>query len=295
MIKVNGEELDAGLIERERAMMLENSQRLPPTRELLEIIEHIDEYARENAVERLLMLQEARRKYPAVPEGVIKELFDDWLKQNRVEKGDKALRQYDDQSIRDRLCDEWRFITMMEELDESAPIPTQEECLRHYEDNRDDFMTPEMVYAAHILRRNHPEEPSALRIAHLLNLRERLLGGADFSETALQFSHCEDEGCKFSWIKRGEMTPSFEDAVFELEAGEISDVFQTEIGYHIAMVKDRRPPELQPFRDVKHEIENTLLETRRTKLMVELIEQLRQNAVIEVIEDSDIQAEDEDI
>lgn len=295
MIKVNGEELVAGLIERERATMLENSRHLPPTREILELMEHIDEYAKENAIERLLMLQEARRRHPAVPEGVIKELFNHWLKQNNVKKGDKALRQNDEQSIRDKLCDEWRFITMMGELDESAPIPTQEECRRYYEDNRDEFMTPEMVYAAHILRRSHPQEPSALGIAYLLNLRETLLGGADFGETASQFSHCRDEGSSFRWVKRGEMTPSFEDAVFELETGEISDVFQTEIGYHIAMVRDRRPSELQPFRDVRYEIENTLLETRRTKLMVELIEQLRQNAVIEVIEDGHSPAEDEDI
>ncbi|HEY9284981.1 MAG TPA: peptidylprolyl isomerase, partial [Pyrinomonadaceae bacterium] len=70
----------------------------------------------------------------------------------------------------------------------------------------------------------------------------RVRAGEDFGELAKQFGGdgTKDKGGDLGWFKRGAMVKQFEDVAFTLQPGQVSDVVETEFGYHIIKVDERR-------------------------------------------------------
>jgi peptidyl-prolyl cis-trans isomerase D len=108
----------------------------------------------------------------------------------------------------------------------------------------------------------------------LLDMRRRIQSGeATFEALAEQFS--EDPGAAQSggdlgWIERGQMVPEFEQAVFDLEQGELSEPVRSEFGLHLIQVTDIRTERVQPFVEVKDELRRELVEERIGREMAEL-------------------------
>jgi peptidyl-prolyl cis-trans isomerase SurA len=77
----------------------------------------------------------------------------------------------------------------------------------------------------------------------LLNIRERVKKGDDFATLAILYSEdpgSSKKGGELGMFKRGEMRPEFEAAAFKLKPGEISDIVETEDGFHIIQMIERR-------------------------------------------------------
>lgn len=75
------------------------------------------------------------------------------------------------------------------------------------------------------------------------DIRTEIIRGGDFSIKAIQYS--DDPGSYLNggdlgWVERGEMVPEFEAVIFKLKEGEVSDVFETPFGFHIAVVDEKR-------------------------------------------------------
>lgn len=71
----------------------------------------------------------------------------------------------------------------------------------------------------------------------------RIRAGADFSDLAKQYSTdpgSKDKGGDLGWFGRGQMIKQFEDAAFALQPNEISNLVQTEYGFHIIKSEGRR-------------------------------------------------------
>jgi peptidyl-prolyl cis-trans isomerase SurA len=87
------------------------------------------------------------------------------------------------------------------------------------------------------------EEEKQKAIAKLTAIRERIVnGGEDFAVLASKYS---DDGSArgggdLGWTKRGVFVPAFEAAAYKLEKGEISPVIESEFGFHIIQLLDRR-------------------------------------------------------
>lgn len=98
---------------------------------------------------------------------------------------------------------------------------------------------------------------------------------ADFAELAEEQSTDQQtapNGGELGWFPRGVMVDEFDEVVFDLEAGEISEPFQTDFGWHVVMVTDReedRPLEL------------SMLEQRRQQVFQEWLEEQREEADID--------------
>ena len=77
-------------------------------------------------------------------------------------------------------------------------------------------------------------------------LLERITGGEDFAELAREFSNDPGTaalGGDLGWFRRGRMVREFEEAAFSLLDGQVSDVVQTDFGFHIIRVERMRPGE----------------------------------------------------
>ncbi len=87
----------------------------------------------------------------------------------------------------------------------------------------------------------NPEE-RARALEKINHIREELKAGADFGELAKKYSDdgSAREGGNLGWTSRGSFVPEFEGAAFQLEKGEVSDVVETEYGFHIIQLLERR-------------------------------------------------------
>ena len=141
--------------------------------------------------------------------------------------------------------------------DIAANVEVSEEDLRAaYEEERERFETQEERRASHILIEVAEGEEDAAR-ATAESVLARLNGGEDFAAVAAEVSDdtgTRSQGGDLGWISRGTLEGPFEDALFALDVGEISEPVRTDFGLHVIRLEEVRAGELQPFEDVREEL-----------------------------------------
>ena len=141
----------------------------------------------------------------------------------------------------------------------------------------------ERVHASHILIK--PDDPSeekkAEAKAKIQKIADQIKAGSDFAELARTESVCPSgirAGGDLGEFPRGKMVPSFEDAAFSTAPGEMSDIIETQHGYHIIKVHEHNNMTLD---EAKEEIKTELENRELGKILRELIQELTQKATIE--------------
>jgi peptidyl-prolyl cis-trans isomerase C len=110
---------------------------------------------------------------------------------------------------------------------------------------------------------------------------ERLKNGEDFATVAKEVSKdAGAEGGDLGFFTRGQMLKPFEDAAFALDVGQISAPVQTQFGWHIIKVEEKRDQPLPTFDQVKEAIMGQLVQAKAQ----EVVSGLRDAAKIEVVD-----------
>ena len=111
------------------------------------------------------------------------------------------------------------------------------EVKRFYEANKDSLPEkPAGVRLAHILLDTQPGQATGDSLLQYIGLiRQKAIEGEDFALLAKAYSDdpSSTEGGDLGWFSRGEMVPEFEEAAFGLQPGQISDVVETQFGFHV--------------------------------------------------------------
>ena len=156
----------------------------------------------------------------------------------------KELRnQYRDE-VRNQLLKEKFIQSRLEKVRVSSG-----EVKQFYETNRDSLPEkPAGVRLAHILISTQPSQAtrdSLLNYAALL--RDKAVAGEDFSLLAKNFSQdpAASDGGDLGWFARGSMVPEFEEAAFALQPGQISQVVETQFGFHIIKCTGRKEDKIK--------------------------------------------------
>src|SRR5688572_4131571 len=104
------------------------------------------------------------------------------------------------------------------------------------------YFNAEVELAELVIYPDINEEERQKALQKINNIKEQIKAGGNFSELAIKYSDdgSSREGGNLGWTSRGNFVPEFEAASFQLEKGEVSDVSQTEYGYHIIELIDRR-------------------------------------------------------
>ena len=185
---------------------------------------------------------------------------------------------------------ELRRQMMIEELIRVEVYETIEvdeaEVRAFYDGNPQYFERPEQVAARHIIFTTQEDLDEAQRSARrdeLASIRQRIVDGADFTEMAREHSQgpSAPNGGDLGVFGRGQMVVPFEEAAFALEVGEISEIVETQFGYHIIQVTERIPAQTQGLEDVSAEIEQFLTEEARNRAAQEYVQALREAAEVE--------------
>lgn len=127
-----------------------------------------------------------------------------------------------------------------------------------------------------------PSVVEHVRASHILveteetgqEILDKLTGGEDFANLAAEYSI--DTGSKglggdLGWFPRGMMVSEFEETAFSMEPGETSDLVQTDFGYHIIQVYEKKEQEMDPalYAQVQQQQFQTWIETQQTEANVE--------------------------
>jgi peptidyl-prolyl cis-trans isomerase C len=167
--------------------------------------------------------------------------------------------------------------------------PTEQEVKVFYDQNQEQMKQPERVHLRHILVKADAKAPEADKQkarAKAEALLARAKGGEDFAKLASENS--DDPGSKqrggdLDWVVRGQTVEPFEKAAFALQKpNELSPVVETQYGYHVIQLLERKPAEVMPFEQVKERI-GTFLKQRQSQDQFQAhLKELRAKAKVEV-------------
>jgi len=160
---------------------------------------------------------------------------------------------------------------------------------RYYNDNLTLYQTPEQVRASHILLTTAGKDVDEVRAQAEEVLAMAREEGADFAALAREYS--EDEGTAVNggdldYFSRGQMVPEFEAAAFSLEPGQISDLVQSQFGFHIIKVVDHQQAETRSLDEMRAQIEDTIAWQRTDQQVAAQQRQLEQM----IVEPDDLEA-----
>lgn len=133
----------------------------------------------------------------------------------------------------------------------------------YYDGHQDEFRQEEQVRARHILIRLAEDADDAGKAEARTRADDALAkikGGADFATLATEASEdsSASRGGDLGVFRRGLMVPEFEAAAFALEPGQVSEVVETQFGFHIIKVEEKIPAGMRPFEDARLQIEAKL-------------------------------------
>lgn len=150
------------------------------------------------------------------------------------------------------LSDLW--MEKMDRLNEPKSESAESLARANYKAKPERFKVDEQVRARHILIAG---KDAAAR-AQAEKVLEEIKAGADFAKLAAERSADKGSAAKggdLGFFGRGKMVPEFEAAVFALQAtGDLSGVVESQFGYHIIQLQEKKPASVRSFEEVKDEL-----------------------------------------
>jgi parvulin-like peptidyl-prolyl isomerase len=271
---VNGEKIDAKDIQAEMEKLRPDYERVFADKPVDQRQKQLYEWSRENLIEAVLLRQAASKDQKGFRSEDIEKAYEQFVKQN----GDKSGNE---KQVRAEIAQQLRLERLIKKVTASTKVPSEKDIRRYYDANAARFTIGESVRASHIVKHYKPDVDGDDMKSRMQQILNELQNGADFGEMARKHSDCPENGGDLGYFGRGKMVAEFEDVVFAMEPGQISDVFKTEFGYHIATVTDKNPPMPCPLEHVRELIVRELTEQARQKTIEKFIDAQKAKAVIE--------------
>jgi peptidyl-prolyl cis-trans isomerase D len=153
------------------------------------------------------------------------------------------------------------YLVLSPEAIAGAGTVPEAEVKAYYEQNKARYGTDEQRRASHILITAEGSDKAAARTK-----AEQLLGQvrakpADFERLARENSKdpgSAAQGGDLGFFGKGMMVKPFEEAVFKLKPGEISDIVESDFGFHVIKLTEVKPADIRPFEQVRADIERDL-------------------------------------
>ena len=308
---VNGREVPTKLYE----MYLKNGREElgldPSTDEGRRKIERLKEGIVSELIDRALIVEEAERRGLKIPpekmESAVartveqfggKEKYDAYLAGHHLKREDYL------EVIKMELYGE----LLRAELNKNLSV-ADDEIKKYYEAHKSepDFQQPERVTAAHILIAARPNliaqqlkqdknrsggdlavavhEEIARRRKLAEELRSKAAAGADFAMLAREHSEdpsSREQGGDLGTFSRGTHTRAFDEAAFALKPGALSNVVQTEYGFHVIKVSAKEPARALTLDEATPEIRRRLLADLEATKLTGFLKEMRRKARVHI-------------
>ncbi|SDH89129.1 SurA N-terminal domain-containing protein [Propionivibrio dicarboxylicus] len=191
---------------------------------------------------------------------------------------DAAQKYYDENKAQFEIAEQVKaeFLILSQDAIQSQATVSDAEVKSWYESHKDKYQQAEERRASHILIMAKSEGEKAAAKAKAEDvLKEVRKAPAKFAEFAKQYSQdpgSAKSGGDLGYFGRGSMVKAFEDTVFKQKEGEISDVLESEFGYHIIKLTGIKPGKVRSLDEVRADIESDLKRQTATRKFAEAAE-----------------------
>jgi peptidyl-prolyl cis-trans isomerase C len=249
----------------------------------------LEQQAMENLVSKLVLYDAVRQAEIPVAPAEIDARYDQYkanFPSDEVFEQQLTRMGFDEDQLRDEIGMAIQIESLLSTNVGDPEAPSDDQCREYYDSHLDQFHEPEKVKASHILvtvdASATPEERAAAR-EKIESIRKQCLAGEDFAELARTHSDCPSsaQGGDLGWFDRTRMVEPFSEAAFALKPGEISDVVETQFGYHVIRLTDRQEGRDVPFDEVRDQISQKIESDERQAGVDSYIKQLREEATVE--------------
>ena len=298
-VVVNGTKITEGQIEKLLDMRMKQvAGRIPE-----KMIPEYRQRLRKNVIEQLvvedLLAQKEREKNIAVSQTELDEKIKEQMAERNLTPDEfkSLLKAYNtnyseyEQNMRKGIM----FEKLMEtEFAGKIKEPNDAEIKAYYDENSQQFQEPEKIHVKHILitpakDANDPNKAKAEAKAKAEDLLKQLKAGADFNDLAKQNSSCPSakNGGDLGEAPKGSFVPEFEKAAYALKPGELSDVVETQFGYHIIKLVKHIDANTTSLAQAKEDIKKTLTDKQKRDLVINYIQNLKREADIKFTNPAD--------
>ncbi len=272
---VNGQKVEETMIQNEAERMRPEYERAFADMDHEQREEQLRQWSRENVIERVLIEQEARRRgYEVSPKEV-----DSAFEQIQKEQGEQAGGG-DAEKLKETIATQMRIERMLQEVSKAGGEPSEEQMQQYYQEHKAEYKSPERIRVAHIVKHINWQASEEEARKTIEQAKREIEEGTGFESLVGKYSDCPENGGDLGYIARGEMVEEFDDVVFNLGSGQLSEIFHTRFGYHIAKVYDRKPASVAGFDEVKDKVMEGVHKEMESQAIDRFIDKLRENAEI---------------
>lgn len=289
-MKVNGHEIPNKAIEYELNRLIRFYAQHGMTDEQVRAqLPLLRKRAEEQAVGTALLFEEAAAVDPPVTDEEVEESVrrmadeaggPDKLRDLLAKQGQDVPR------LREEIRRGKKVDKLVAQVTAGAPEPTEEEARAFFDEHRAEFGKEAQVRAQHILVTPKSQSPQDKldALAKIRAIRERIAGGSDFATEAAAHSDCpsgKQAGGSLGWFSHGMMVKEFDEAAFALPVGGLSDIIETQFGFHVILKNDEQKESVPDFAEARERVLDLLRHDRRGKALADHVAELRAKASIE--------------
>ena len=233
-------------------------------------------------LENLLRLQQEKRDFKSI--ALESKRYADQVEIST----DEINKYYDSNKQQFMTAEEVRveYISLSLEDVANQIEPDEEALLAYYQETKDQYMQPEQRQAQHILLAvaADADEAEVSRIRELASdLAKQARDGRDFAEMAQKFSVdtiSSANGGDLGLFEKGVMDAAFDEKVFAMQQGEISEPVKSRFGFHVIKLNDIKPVKGKSYDEVKEKLSKEYSLREATSRYGQMAEEL-QNVVYE--------------
>jgi len=288
VITVDGEEITHGAIMQAAQMRMVQMSRQVPQDQLAQLYPKVYQEMSAMLVANILLTKAAEKSSLVINDDVLAEEIAQI--ETNIPEGKTLQDMLDENKIdwvewKENLRKQLLVGKLVEEKTDQTTEPTADEVSEFYQENIESFKMPEAVSASHILMaftEEDTDETKAEKKANLAKLREEIVAGGSFEELAVEYSDCpsSQNNGSLGAFGRGQMVPEFEAAAFGLATHEISEIVETQFGYHLIKVSEHQGAGIQVLADVEEQLQAYLATQKKQEVLVSYIEELKEKADI---------------
>ncbi len=239
-----------------------------------------------------LLIQESKTRKIAVPdaevEAQIAQIRGQFPSQQQFEQA-LAAQKMTLQAVRDDARNEIG-VEKLVEGEIAAKIAVKPEAVSDfYKNNQDKFQQGPRVRASHILIQVPQGADAAAKAAARTKaegILKDLKAGKDFAAAAKENSQDPGSavnGGDLGFFEQGQMVPPFEQAAFALKPGQMSEIVESQFGFHIIKVAEHQDTHVVPLDEAKEKIEQYLQQQSRQAETQAFVNTLKAKAKIEIL------------
>ena len=245
----------------------------------------------ERLIEQKLLYQAAIKQNTQIDEEEYQKnigALDEQLKAHPEFKSEVEKTQYSMEDIHNQIRENMIITSYVNKTFFSTATVSEAEVKAYYEKNKAQFELPEKISAQHILIKPTPpdnQETRAEALKKIKKIQEALKTNPDFEGLAKEFSQCPSskKGGDLGFFSRGQMVPPFENAAFALGINEISDVVETQFGYHLIKVTGKVAAKTIVFDQVKDQLKASLTKQKAMEDLGRFIDEAKKSGTIQLL------------